>query len=464
MSNSQVNTKAILRHAASLACIRVIELAIDDIGVIGISNISDAALRALAPIITIESLFYALDAMLAVVEIDISAKRANNNPRVISTALASGVLLSLPSIASFVFSKHILGYIGYDASSAEYAQHYTRPFAWGVIPAYISRVLSNAGFSLEDTEWSTYALGFPGIVIGNGLGLCLSYGWLGLPKLGIAGFGWGYSAQYILDASMLILGLLTLKSYQALNLYQLSLPSWCEIKDFLNRGFKNAVYIQSSTLTLTWLSYLAARYGDSNIQTGLAIGITLLNLQDAFFQGIYDSCSTKLGDIVPTSVINRYRLAKTYTITGYFSLLCAGMICTLSYALAGILAQLLGYFNQTSSQEIHTSATHAIKLFSIAQAGNAIKHINTSYLRSIGYENLAPFISVLSLCLIGAGSAWLMAAKNTPFSETIDNIGCGFVIGIMLATLTTSLMAGKNANEARIKQSTKMSQLAGANP
>lgn len=429
-----VNKVRLIKSTMKLTAFAFFDLLLDDVGVFAISNINQRTLAALAAIITSETLFYAADDILSIVEVKMAPDNPQQNRIVLTNAGYAALTLATAIVPLFCFARLPLQALGYSTDIAETAQRYTRPFAIGIPAAFLNRVITNASYGI-DVNLPTWLLDTSCVILGNIAGLALTNGWLGLPKLGIAGFGWAYAGQYWLSFLCLSLAAKHMAIYEPLHLSLLQRPNAAVYKDIMKKGARFGLYAFSETLCLTVMGILAIHFGDLQLQTAMATAITFSNLQSALLQGPFEGVGIQLSHqrhaIIPST-------AKQQTI--YRSnLMCALALAAISSitlsAFAPFFASILGSLADTNSPRIIHSATRAIYYTSAAQVFNAVRNVSSSALRSSSQDTWMIAASVIGLCIIGCGSSLAMAAMSVP---VIDAIGIGLNVGIAFAAVTTT--------------------------
>ena len=150
----------------------------------------------------------------------------------------------------FAFARPIVGLMGLSGIASQYAYDYLRllcaatPFV--VVMFVANACLRGAGDTL------TPAIAMIVVDLVNiALSLCLTWGWLGFPRLGFAGIAVGTVVAYVIGGVLLIVVLLVGRGGIRLHLHRLR-PHWRDMTRILRIGVPSGV-----TDTINWLANFA---------------------------------------------------------------------------------------------------------------------------------------------------------------------------------------------------------------
>lgn len=176
---------------------------------------------------------------LTAVSVVVAQKHGEKNQLAIAQTLKDGLflvaLLVIPSSLIIWNMAPILILFGQSPALAALGESYFHALTWGILPDFTTLVLLQFLIGLGHTRTSMMFIMFwvPVAILANYL---LIFGLYGVPKLGIAGIGWGMSISYWLTVCILI-GFLWIRSqYRKYLQMAFSCQSFQYIKDLLQIG------------------------------------------------------------------------------------------------------------------------------------------------------------------------------------------------------------------------------------
>ena len=230
----------LLKLAIPLILTELIESAAPFFGTMFLAELGQAELAAGA---LVRGLFFALMAtiwgILTAITVLVAQKHGENNEKAVSQILRDGIILGLllipPAFLLLWYAAPLFLLFGQDQAAVALAQDYLRALAWGLLPDFMTVVLVHFIIGLGHTRISLIFM-LCWVPIAIFLNYVLIFGVFGLPKLGIAGIGWGLTASYWITVSGLIVYLITSKTYKHYLYSALSASPTRYLKELLQIG------------------------------------------------------------------------------------------------------------------------------------------------------------------------------------------------------------------------------------
>jgi len=232
--------KPLIKLSIPLILAGLIEAASPFFATIFIADLGPADLAAGA---LVRGLFFTLMVVmwgaLTAISVLVSQKHGENDTRGVSQILRDGSILALiltpPAFIILWFIAPVFSFLGQNQAVIMLAQSYLHALAWGIYPDFMALVIMQFLIGLGHTRTNIIFTLFwmPVAILSN---YALIYGAWGLPKLGLAGIGWGLTFSYwsttILFAAYLFLS----KVYRPYFIMALSPSNKRYLKELLQIG------------------------------------------------------------------------------------------------------------------------------------------------------------------------------------------------------------------------------------
>lgn len=230
----------LLKLAIPLILTSLIESASPFFGTMFLAELGQGELAAGA---LVRGLFFALMAViwgiLSTISVLVALKHGEKNEEAVSQILRDGIILSLllipPAFLLLWYAAPIFLLFGQNQSVVALAQDYLHALAWGLLPDFMAVVLLQFIIGLGHTRLNMIFI-LIWVPIAIFLNYVLIFGVFGLPKLGIAGIGWGLTASYWITATGLIIYLAMSKTYKHYLYSALSASPTRFLKELLQIG------------------------------------------------------------------------------------------------------------------------------------------------------------------------------------------------------------------------------------
>ena len=230
----------LLALAIPLILTALIESASPFFGTMFIAELGQAELAEGA---LVRNLFFALMAViwgiLTTISVLVAQKYGEKDETAVSQILRDSTILSLmlvpPAFLLLWYAASIFLLFGQNQSVVILSQDYLHALAWGLVPDFMMVVLLQFIIGLGHTRVSfIFTLIWAPIAIFSNY--VLIFGVFGLPKLGIAGIGWGLTATSWLTVTGLIVYLAMSKTYKHYLYFALSMDPARYVKELLQIG------------------------------------------------------------------------------------------------------------------------------------------------------------------------------------------------------------------------------------
>lgn len=350
--------------------------------------------------------------------------------KIVRQAIALSLLICIPVIALVWYMPSVLHLFGQPDQIINMVSEYFHAIIWGIVPCAIVAVLNqffNGIFRPYITTFTT--------LLNVVVTIFLSYGFLfgqyGFPMLSIAGVGYAISITYWLNLILLILYLISSRSFNSFELFKSIEKS--DIKYFkilYSIGWPISFQYGSELLSFTAVTFLMGVFGSDALaaqQISLQYALLAVMFPFAISQGsaVLVGQAYGLGSMV---------LAK---VRGYLSLLL-GVAVAFIIAIIFIFYSkwLISYYvdiNNSNNASIVTLASMLLAVGAAIQFFDAIRNILTGALRGFHDTRIPMLLGVISCWVIGIPCAYILAfiCHFGPVALRV-----GFLLGIIFGSIS----------------------------
>lgn len=427
-----------LKLSVPLIISNLLSILVTFIGVLMLGNLGKTELASSALITSSQStVFVICMGLLFSISVMVGRAHGAKNYFEIGSVAQQGYLLALllaiPIFTIFWNIGYILALFKQPPELISYVSTYFRAFSWG-IPAMVFNVTSVQFLMGYGKRTPILIISLSNLLLITTIGGILIYGKLGLPKLGIAGLGYGYVIQSWTMFVSVIIYFLIKKEFHSCELFKIRIfKTFAILKKLLQIGWPICLQMASELLTFFAVTIMAGWINaDALAARQVSVQYTLLMILPLM------AISQASGVLVSRSMgAKRPQDVQHY---GNYALLLGLIISCITCLIFLIFPhKLVLLFIHTDATDTSNIAHLSIILLMIAAGGqiiDGIRNVATGALRGL-YDTQFPMkISLLSLWVIGIPLAYIMAF---PLHWGIIGLSLAFNVSVVIGAITLYL-------------------------
>lgn len=353
----------------------------------------------------------------------LSANRQDEIGGVVFKGWAVSLLYTLPIVGIFLSTGYFLRLINISDDIAQEVEHFLVPFSAAVFPILGSAADQFFAIGIKKPNINL-VIGLVGVVLSMSISYPLAFGWLGLPKVGIAGLGIGAAVSAWLNLIILRLYYLFNKDFRPYHLFKAKFANnGSDLIKLLKVGIPIGLLSLIDWTDLFTLTLLSGVLGKNvliamevSLQPICAYYLILQSLAQATSRLIADEVkilstlandnrtNKKLKEIVNTNIRRFAYCANIIGVTG------SAVMCGL---FVGIPKQLTEFFGTDSSNpnfnEILITAQAILLINGVGLLFDAPRNIAAGILRGFDDVIFAPLINFITMLVIGLSAGGVIS-------------------------------------------------------
>lgn len=425
--------KDIAQLTAQIVSVRLLYTIIGIIGMIFIAKLGNQALAAGA-LATALSTTFTVIGMSPLLMVGIVVSRSfgeGNNPligRLIRQAWVMGLCLGLISAGLLVLTANSLASLGQPSEIISLVKAYMVGAAWGTVPLYLIAGCNQLFFPIKKGNLVIY-WGIATFVAIFCLGSALTFGYAGLPCLGVS--GWAYATatvNWVMLLSMLVF-MYKHKDFQSFDLFnfkeKIQLP---QIISLFKMGLPISLQFSGELLAFSGLNLMVGWLGVS------ALGVQQIVIQCSTFALMFPMGGAQSSAMLIGRAVGKKETAiiqPLFHLSLLFVTLCmlviAGVYIFLPKKIIAIYMS-----DDNLVQSIVELATLVLFIAAFSQIADAIRNVSLGALRGLNDIWTPMWMNIALLWLVALPGAYFLGFT---MGYGVVGLNLGFLIAFMIGAL-----------------------------
>lgn len=260
------------------------------------------------------------------------------------------------------------------------------------------------------------------------------YGKFGLPKCGIAGVGYGFTASYTITVVVLMLYLARARFAQPFHIYQHVLHFKRQyFAEIIRVGFPIGITYLIEVTAFAFTTFLMARFS-TLVLAAHQIVIQYLNMTTSIAYAISQAVGIRVGQNVGKQNLDGVRYAaRIGLILSFVIMFCLSLIYIL---FPRMLLRIDIDVHMPHNHALIQTAASLMVILAIFQLFDSIRIIETGALRGLKDTRFAMYASLFSFWVIGTSCAYLLGFMTHLAGR---GVWMGMTIGVFTGALTLYL-------------------------
>ena len=386
-------------------------------------------------------LFGTLGAMNILISHRVGAKKDEEIALVVRDGFRLSFLLSIPSVLLYWHMDKIFLWLGQDASIIPLAKLYLHALAWGLLPNFLLmsflELLIGLGHSHVILKFSLMM-----VIITIISSFLLIFGYLGFPKCGIAGAGWGVTVGQWMTLGIMAVFLISNQKYHIYLKKIFDKKASIYMLDICKIGLPMGLMYGIEITFVFVLSLLIGSFGGYLYLAANQIAFQYIGLSMALIFALSQAITVHMGHLLGANDKEHiYSVIWSGCLLSFGLTLCISLICWIfPHALISIDTNI----HEKNNQQFVLLATHFLTLCGFYQILESLRIALFAAIRAFHETRLTMWVSLISYWGIALPIGYIFA-KYTKLGTF--GLWHGMIIGVIfsIVLLAMRLMTKKNS-------------------
>ncbi len=337
------------------------------------------------------------------------------------------LIISLPCLLVYWHIDSILTLFGQDPRAVAIVKTFFRASIWGVVPLLWGMCNQQLCYGVNKQRLDMFANGI-GVIILLAFAPIFIFGKLGMPQLGVAGFGYAQVIQCLFYFLFTTTCFYKLKYFRKFNLFQLRIPqTWDVLKNIVKIGWPISLQVSSEMLSFFICATFVGWLGTVPLAAyQIMMQYEVLSVIPVF--AISQACGVLISQAVGSRQFDDIRKLSHGSLY-ITAMLCVviGMVCIF---FPKILASFYLNVHDPKNARILHLATLLFAVMAISQLLDGIRNVLLGSLRGLLDTRFAMIAGILTIWLISVPLGYLFAF---PLQGGAVGAMLGWTVGMLIS-------------------------------